>query len=94
MVDGIGNYRYAPAMRINGPTLAAIREGAGHSQLSLAAETGGIVSQGRISEIEAGDKRRDGAPLTVRPATAKALAAALHVPLTAITVPEPKPAAS
>lgn len=72
-------------MKINGPTLKAIREASGLSQVALAAATEGIVSQGRVSEIESGS--RDGAPLDVRPATAKALASALNVPLVAITVP-------
>ena len=73
-------------MRINGASLAAIRSGLGLSQLALAEQTG--ISQGRISELEAGDKKRDGAPLPVKPATAKRLAEALQVPTTAITVPE------
>lgn len=63
-------------MRINAAALVAIREGRGHTQLSLAAESG--VSQGRISELEAADAN-------VRPATVKALADALQVPTTAIT---------
>lgn len=80
-------------MRINGAALKRIRELAGHTQMSLAAATGGVVNQGRISELEAGDKARDGAPLNVRPATAKALAEALQTPLVALTVPESDTAA-
>lgn len=73
-------------MKINGPTLKAIREASGLSQVALSAATEGVVSQGRISEIESGDKV--GAPMVVREATVKALATALRVPLTALTVPE------
>lgn len=76
-------------MKINGPTLRALREASGLSQVALSAATG--VSQGRVSEIEAG---KNGEPLDVRPATAKAIAAALHVPLVAITVPAVQESAS
>ena len=75
-------------MRINGAALKSIREAKGHTQLSLAAITGGIVSQGRISELEAGNKFRNGSPCNVRPATVKALAEALQEPQTAITIPD------
>ena len=78
-------------MRINGPTLKALREASGLSQVALSAATGGVVSQGRISELEAGDKRRGGAPVAVRPETAKALADALSLPIVALTVPDPDP---
>ena len=74
-------------MQINGPTLKALREACGLSQVALAGSTGGVVSQGRLSEIESGG------PVSVRPATAKALAKALCVPVVAITVPAEEPAA-
>lgn len=62
-------------MIVNGPATKAIRERTGLSQVDLA--EGSKVSQGRISEIEAGF-------LNVRPATVKALAEALAVPMTAL----------
>lgn len=62
-------------MQINGSALAAIRERTGLTQSDLARGTG--VSQGRISEIESDSP-------SVRPATAKALAEALAVPVVAI----------
>lgn len=62
-------------MVINGAALATIRERTGLTQLDLAAQSG--VSQGRISELEAKDTN-------VRPATVKALAEALAVPMTAL----------
>lgn len=62
-------------MVINGAALATIRERTGLTQLDLAAQSG--VSQGRISELEAKDAN-------VRPATVKALAEALAVPMTAL----------
>lgn len=68
-------------MQINGEALKIIRERSGHSQLSLAGESG--VTQGRISEIEAMGSRA-----MVRPSTAQKLALALAVPLTALVVPE------
>jgi len=69
-------------VQINPAALKAIRENAGHSQLSLSKVSG--VSQGHISDIEAnGD-----VPVPIRPATAKKLAGGLGVPVTAITVPE------
>jgi transcriptional regulator with XRE-family HTH domain len=64
-------------MVLNGSALQAIRERSGLTQSDLARETG--VSQGRISELEAGR-------LNVRPGTVKALAAALQVPSLALTV--------
>jgi len=79
-------------VKINGPTLRALREASGLSQVALSAATDGLVSQGRVSEIEAG--RKNGEPLDVRPATAKAIAAALNVPLVAITVPAVQESAS
>lgn len=62
-------------MKINGASLTAIRERSGLSQTDLATESG--VSQGRISELEAGD-------MNVRPGTANALAKALEIPVVAI----------
>jgi transcriptional regulator with XRE-family HTH domain len=64
-------------VRINGKALKAIREKDGHSQASLARRSG--ITQGRISEFEAGLE-------PVRAATAKKLATALGVPLSAIAV--------
>lgn len=64
-------------MILNGPALVAIRERSGLTQLALARASG--VSQGRLSELEAGN-------LNVRPGTAKKLAEALQVPTTAITI--------
>lgn len=55
-------------MLLNGAALRTIRERTGLAQLALAEKSG--VSQGRISELEAGH-------LNVRPATVKALAEAL-----------------
>lgn len=62
-------------MVLNGASLTAIRERSGLTQSDLARSTG--VSQGRISELESGS-------LNVRPATAKALADALAVPVAAL----------
>lgn len=62
-------------MLINGSALQAIRERTGLTQSDLARASG--VSQGRISEFESGTKN-------VRPATVKALADALAVPMTAL----------
>lgn len=64
-------------MVLNGSALQAIRERTGLTQTELATLTG--VSQGRISELEAGQ-------LNVRPGTIKALAEALDVPLAALMV--------
>lgn len=64
-------------MQINGAALQAIRERSGLSQSDLSRRTDPKVSQGRISELEAGN-------LNVRPATAKALTDALGVPLAAV----------
>ena len=73
-------------MQINGPSLAAIRERSGLSQSDLARATG--VSQGRISELESESPN-------IRPATGKALADALAVPLVAIlTAPVPEDGAA
>lgn len=68
-------------MQINPPTLKVIREHSGHTQLSLAEASG--VNQGHISKIESAES-----PVTVRPATAKKLAAGLGIPLSALVVPE------
>lgn len=81
-------------MKINGPTLKALREASGLSQVGLSAATGGVLSQGRISELEAGDRKRGGAPRSVRPETVRALAEALRVPLVALVVPEAEEVAS
>lgn len=64
-------------MVLNGSALQAIRERTGISQTDLAKLTG--VSQGRISELEAGQRN-------VRPSTIKSLADALGVPLAALMV--------
>lgn len=68
-------------MVLNGSALQAIRERTGLTQSALAEATG--VSQGRISELEAGR-------LNVRPGTVKALAAALAIPITALLATEPE----
>ena len=68
-------------MLINPAALKAIREHAGHSQLSLAKQSG--VSQGHISDIEANNL-----PANARPATVKKLAEALGVPTAALVIPE------
>lgn len=81
------------SMKINGAALKRIRELSGHTQLSLAAATNGVVNQGRISELENGKKNQRGVPLEVRPTTAMALAAALQTPVVAFTVPESDTAA-
>lgn len=62
----------------NPQALTAIREKDGHSQLSLAKVAG--VAQSRISRLEAN-------AVPIRPATAKRLADALGVPISAITQP-------
>lgn len=72
---------------LNGTALQLIRERTGLSQSDLSRRTTPRVSQGRISEIEAKS-------LNVRPATAKALADALGVPLGALILPEPDSVAS
>lgn len=68
-------------MVLNGSALQAIRERSGLTQSDLARQTG--VSQGRISELEAGQ-------VNVRPGTVKALAEALRVPVTAIIAGSPE----
>lgn len=68
-------------MKVNGSALSTIRERTGLSQSDLSRRSKPRVSQGRISEIEAKN-------LNVRPATAKALADALGVPLAALILPE------
>lgn len=70
-------YAYPLVMLINGPAVKAIRERSGHTQVTLAAES--KVSQTRISRYESQDA------MEARPATVKALADALKVPITAIT---------
>lgn len=60
---------------INATALRVIRERSGLSQLELAARSG--VSQGRISDIEAGS-------VNVRPSTVRKLADALLVPVVAL----------
>lgn len=62
-------------MVLNGSALQAIRERSGLTQTELAEQTG--VSQGRISELESGQRN-------VRPGTVKALADALKIPVTAL----------
>lgn len=74
-------------MWINHEALRAIREKDGHSTHSLARVS--EVSQQRISELETLDD--EGKPRGVRPSTAKRLAHALGVPISAITVTEPTP---
>lgn len=66
-------------MLINGPALQAIRERSGLTQSDLARGSG--VSQGRISELESEVR-------PVRPATAKALADTLAVPIAALVAAE------
>ena len=67
-------------VKVNPEALRAIREKDGHSQLSLAAQSG--VAQSRISELE-GDE-----PRLVRPSTVKRLADALGVPVSALVLVE------
>jgi len=62
-------------MVLNGSALQAIRERSGLTQTELAEQTG--VSQGRISELESGQRN-------VRPGTVKALAEALKIPTMAL----------
>lgn len=64
-------------MKINGTTVAALRERSGLTQTALSARSGHL-SQGRISEIESAGV------ISVRPATAVCLAETLGVPLMAI----------
>lgn len=70
-------------MQINGSALKVIRERSGLSQSELSRQTGKVVSQGRISEIEKTEQ------MTVQPSTALALAQALVVPVTSIAVLDP-----
>jgi len=67
-------------VKVNPEALRAIREKDGHPQLSLAKKSG--VSQNRISELE-GDE-----PQIIRPPTARALADALGVPMSAFLLAE------
>lgn len=69
-------------MKSNGAAIKAIRERTGLSQTDAAALTGGAVSRPLWANIEAG--RRNGLP-----ATLKAIATALNVPLTAIVASYP-----
>lgn len=62
-------------MQMNPATLMAIRVLAGYSQAELARRSG--VSQGHISQLEAGIKK-------ATPRTIKKLAAALAVPMPAL----------
>lgn len=66
-------------MLLNGAALQAIRERSGLTQSDLSRGSG--VSQGRISELESD-------VLNVRPATVKALADTLAVPITALVTVE------
>ena len=61
-------------MRINGDSLKRWRQQAGHTQASLARQAG--ISQGHISDLEAGKKT------DVLPTTAKRLAEAISSGLT------------
>lgn len=61
-------------VRINGDSLKRWREQAGHTQASLARQAG--ISQGHISDLEAGKKT------DVLPTTAKRLADAISTGLT------------
>lgn len=70
-------------VKVNPAALAAVRERSGLTQTELARRSG--VSQGRISELEHGDRHGDG--LEARPSTARALADALEVPILAIATP-------
>lgn len=70
-------------MQVNPWALASLRERSGLTQTELARRSG--VSQGRISELEHGD--RHGGPLEARPSTARALADALEVSILAIATP-------
>lgn len=70
-------------MKINPEALRALREKDGHSQASLARHSG--ITQSRISELE-GD-----VPQMVRPSTAKRLADALAVPVSALVLVEVLP---
>ena len=65
--------------KINPEALKAIRERDGQTQVDLAAGSG--IAQSQISRIE-----RE--PVDVRPATAKALADALKVPVSALLLVE------
>lgn len=67
-----------PSVDINPAALASIRQLSGMSQAELSRRTTDpTVSQGHISRIEAGEKQAS-------PATIKALAEALGVPIAAI----------
>jgi transcriptional regulator with XRE-family HTH domain len=76
-------------VKVNPWALTCVRERSGFTQTELARRSG--ISQGRISELEHGD--RHGHPLHARPSTARALANALDVPILAIASPtvEPQP---
>lgn len=62
-------------MKVNPVALRTIRELAGLSQAELSRRTG--ISQGHISQLEAGQKQP-------RPATVQRIAAALGVPLASL----------
>lgn len=72
-------------MTVSPAALATIRERSGLTQSELARLSG--ISQGRISELETGD--RHGRPLAARPPTVRALADALGVPILAIAALHP-----
>lgn len=74
-------------MKVNPWALTCVRERSGYTQTELARRSG--ISQGRISELEHGD--RHGLPLDARPSTARALANALDVPILAIAAPAVAP---
>lgn len=72
-------------MRINPEALAAIRQRSGMTQTDLAERAN--ISQSRLSELESKS-------LNVRPGSAKRLAEALLVPVTAIISASPEAVAS
>lgn len=73
-------------MIVNPDACRSIRERTGLSQSELSRRTKPKVSQGRISEIES-------KATNVRPATAKAIADALDVPLGALILRDTEAAA-
>jgi len=70
-------------MRINPVALKAIRERSGFSQAALGRAAN--VSQGHISQLEAGEKEP-------RPEMVRRLAEALGIPIAALVVDTSKPA--
>lgn len=81
---------YGAVVRINCSALRALREKDGLSTYSLAAASG--VSQTQVSALE--QPTDDGDPRVVWPSTAKALADALRVPMSAITLVDDTEAAA